>query len=121
VGLKARTAAGAILPVDQALAKVADRFARMKDGTQKAALATELFGKSGTMLIPLLNKGAKGIAALEAEARRLGITLSQADAEALQKLGDNLDTMETVVKSPQHRSHRRARAGPHQRGEGPHW
>jgi lambda family phage tail tape measure protein len=46
------------VPADKALKQIADRFADMPDGAQKAAAAVALFGKSGADLIPLLNEGA---------------------------------------------------------------
>jgi lambda family phage tail tape measure protein len=42
---------------DKALKQIADRFADMPDGAQKAAAAVAIFGKSGAELIPLLNEG----------------------------------------------------------------
>ena len=47
-----------MVPADKALKQIADRFADMPDGAQKAAAAVALFGKSGADLIPLLNEGA---------------------------------------------------------------
>ena len=67
---------------------VADRFAGMENGAQKAALATEIFGKSGADMIPFLNNGAEGIRELEAEADRLGITISGNTAVAAGRLTD---------------------------------
>ena len=46
------------MPADKALKQIADRFADMPDGAQKAAAAVALFGKAGADLIPLLNEGA---------------------------------------------------------------
>jgi hypothetical protein len=43
--------------MEEALLQVADRFKEMPNGTDKAALAVQLFGKQGAELIPILNKG----------------------------------------------------------------
>jgi lambda family phage tail tape measure protein len=53
-----KDANGQVVPADKALKQIADRFADMPDGAQKAAAAVALFGKAGTELIPLLNEGA---------------------------------------------------------------
>ena len=58
LGVDVKTAEGQIIPADQALKKIADRFADMPDGAQKTAAAVALFGKAGADLIPLLNEGA---------------------------------------------------------------
>jgi len=58
LGINVKNANGQVVPADKALKQIADRFADMPDGAQKAAAAVALFGKSGTELIPLLNEGA---------------------------------------------------------------
>ena len=58
LGVNVKNANGQVVPADKALKQIADRFADMPDGAQKAAAAVALFGKSGTELIPLLNEGA---------------------------------------------------------------
>ncbi len=61
--------------LDQVLEIVADRFAAMPDGVKKTSTAMELFGRSGTELLPLLNKGSGGIKELREEAERLGVVI----------------------------------------------
>ena len=58
LGVSVKDTNGQVVPADKALKQIADRFADMPDGAQKAAAAVALFGKSGTELIPLLNEGA---------------------------------------------------------------
>jgi lambda family phage tail tape measure protein len=58
LGVNVKDANGQVVPADKALKQIADRFADMPDGAQKAAAAVALFGKSGANLIPLLNEGA---------------------------------------------------------------
>jgi hypothetical protein len=59
LGVDIKDANGQVVPADKALKQIADRFADMPDGAQKAAAAVALFGKSGVDLIPLLNEGAE--------------------------------------------------------------
>ena len=58
LGVDVKDVNGQVVPADKALKQIADRFADMPDGAQKAAAAVALFSKSGTDLIPLLNEGA---------------------------------------------------------------
>jgi len=58
LGVQVKGADGQVISSDKALKQIADRFADMPDGAQKAAAAVALFGKSGADLIPLLNEGA---------------------------------------------------------------
>ena len=61
LGVDVKDANGKVVPADKALKQIADRFADMPDGAQKAAAAVALFGKAGADLIPLLNEGAAGL------------------------------------------------------------
>lgn len=58
LGVSIKDSNGQVVPADKALKQIANRFADMPDGAQKAAAAVALFGKSGADLIPLLNEGA---------------------------------------------------------------
>jgi hypothetical protein len=87
------------LSPDQQLALVADRLANVQDPALKAALAMEIFGKSGTSLLPLMQDGAKGIEELRQQARDLGLTISTEDAKAAETFGDRLSDLWKVIKS----------------------
>ena len=79
--------------LDQVLGEVADKFASFKDGPEKAALALQLFGRSGERLIPMLNQGSAGIAAVKAEAERLGITFGGDASRQASEFVDNITRM----------------------------
>lgn len=66
---------GQLKPMNELLPQVADKFKTMPDGAQKTALAVQLFGRSGTEMLPFLNQGAAGIQGLEDKAKSLGLTL----------------------------------------------
>lgn len=86
------------LSPEQQLKLIADRLAAIKDPTVRAALAMEIFGKSGTKLIPLLQNGAAGIEALQKQARDLGLTMSAESAEAAEHFKDTLNILWRVVR-----------------------
>lgn len=81
LGIDVRDASGELRVTDQVLMEIADRFAAMPDGPEKAALAVKLFGKAGMDLIPMLNLGAKGINEIRAKFKEMSSdTAKAADA-----------------------------------------
>lgn len=85
MGVSVKDAHGKMLSMAAVLPKVADKFAEMPDGAEKTAAAVSMFGRSGTAMLPFLNKGSAGIAELEEQAKRLGITL---DDQAMGSFGN---------------------------------
>ncbi|HBY59863.1 MAG TPA: hypothetical protein DEH78_08555, partial [Solibacterales bacterium] len=99
LGVAAVDAAGKLRPTKEVLLDLADVFAKSADGAAKTEAATKLFGsKVGLELLPFLNKGKVEIAALMAEAERLGLVLSKDDAEAADKFNDALKKLDAQVK-----------------------
>lgn len=90
MGISARDANGKLKSSDELLKEVAGKFAGYREGAAKAALAQQLFGRSGAELIPLLNAGSDGIAEMQAEAEALGLVLDQQTRKAAEAFGDNL-------------------------------
>lgn len=85
LGVATQDATGKTRPFSDILLDVADKFKAMQNGPEKTALSMQLFGKSGKNLIPILNKGSDGIKDLEAQADKLGLTLSGANVDAVAK------------------------------------
>lgn len=98
LGINVENANGSLKDSEQVLKEVADRFSTMQDGANKTALAVELFGKNGEELIPTLNKGADGMAALEAQAAKLGATISTNTAKAAEEFETDLNNLTLAVK-----------------------
>lgn len=84
-GIATRDAKGNLLSMNDIMANTAAVFAAMPNGIEKNALAVQLFGKSGTDMIPMLNKGKEGLQELSAEADKFGLTLGQKDVDAYKK------------------------------------
>jgi hypothetical protein len=59
------------------LLNIADAYRRTADPAQRAELAFAAFGRGAQAILPLLAKGKDGIQALEKEADRFGLTLSE--------------------------------------------
>lgn len=76
---------------------IADRFAGMEDGATKTALALGIFGRAGADLIPLLNGGSAGLAAMAQEADNVGATISGTTAKAAERFNDTLSKIEATM------------------------
>ena len=61
LGLTVRNTDGSFKSNEQVLGEIADRFADMPDGATKAALAMEIFGRSGASMINMLNGGSAAL------------------------------------------------------------
>lgn len=90
LGVAVKDSNGNLRSSDAVMADLADRFASMKDGAGKTALAVALFGKAGADLIPLLNQGGKGLADMADEARNLGLVMTGETAKAAEEFNDNM-------------------------------
>lgn len=83
---------------EDALKAVAQRFSEFRDGSNKTAFAVALFGERiGPKLIPFLNQGADGLAALTEEARKLGLVLGSDAAKRAEEFNDNLERLSRSV------------------------
>ena len=98
IGVSVRDANGGLKDADQLLLEVADKFQGYEDGANKAALAQELFGKTGAKLIPLLNQGKQGITDLMTQAQRLGLVMSAEAAAAADQFNDNMTVLAGVSR-----------------------
>lgn len=81
------------LSQEDAFELVVERFQEMEDGAEKAALATEIFGKTGTNIIPLLNAEAGSIDVLKQRANDLGLVFDEQAVSMGAEYGDALTTM----------------------------
>ena len=77
---------------EEAFFTLANAMAGIEDELTKAALAQDIFGRSGTQLLPLLAEGADGIEKLRQEARDLGIVMDQETANKAAKMQDAINS-----------------------------
>lgn len=61
LGVSAKDSDGKLRGTGDVIIDLADKFAKLKDGPEKARLAVALFGKSGADLIPFLNQGSEAL------------------------------------------------------------
>jgi hypothetical protein len=96
MGISVKDANGQLKSSDQIFKEVAGKFSQYEDGAAKSALAMQIFGKEGAKLIPMLNAGADGLAAMEEEARALGVVMDSETAKAAEVFNDNLTRLNKV-------------------------
>lgn len=97
LGIAVTDAAGNLRNSDAVFADIAERFGQMEDGSTKTALAISIFGKAGAELIPLLNSGKDGLAAMADESDRLGLTISTSTGKAAEKFNDTLTKIGSIL------------------------
>jgi phage-related protein len=72
-------------------------LADMENGTEKAKLANDLFGKSGSELMPMLNQGSQAMKDLTDRSHELGLIMSDDTVNAGVALGDIMDDVKQSV------------------------
>lgn len=97
LGVNVTDASGKLRGADEVFSQVAGLFERMENGSTKTALAIQLFGKAGADLIPLLNEGASGLAAMADESDRLGLTVSTKTGKAAEQFNDTLTKVGRII------------------------
>lgn len=89
LGIAVKDSEGNLRPSIDVLRDLADVFAQLPDGATKTALAAKLLGRSfGPELVAPLSQGSKAIEAAFKEADRLGVTVKEETATAVDDLGD---------------------------------
>lgn len=61
LGVGVKKADGSLKPSDKLLGEIADKFKDLPNGPEKAAIAMDVFGRSGSKLITLLNGGSEAL------------------------------------------------------------
>ncbi len=97
-GIEVRNADGTMKTAEQALIATAEAYTKLSSDAAKTALATEIFGKAGQDLMPMLGEGAEGIKNLTDEAERMGVVVSSETAAAAEEFNDKLDKMKTFAQ-----------------------
>lgn len=96
IGVSVKDASGNLRPMESLLGDVADKFAKMKDGTEKAALAQQLFGRGGTQMIEFLNQGSAGIAKFNEMAAHFNLVVGDEAATAADDFNDSLGRLSSA-------------------------
>jgi len=86
------------LSPDQQFMKIALAVAAVEDPMLKAALAQDIFGRSGLELLPMLSEGEAGLKGMMEEAEKLGVVFDEKAAAAAEKFNDAITTLKTSLQ-----------------------
>lgn len=81
------------LSPEDAFKKMMGALSEIEDPTRKAALAMELFGKQGTLLVPAMEDGATGIQTLIDKAHEMGVVMTDENVIAADKFNHSIETL----------------------------
>lgn len=97
LGINIKDASGNLKTSDALFDTFVDRISKIKDPSLQAQAAVKIFGKSATELLPLIRGGGAGLKDMAAEARRLGIVISDSAVREGENFGDTLDTIHAAL------------------------
>ena len=97
LGVSIYDANGQMKDQETMMREVLYALADMENGTEKAKLANDLFGRSGSELMPMLNQGSQGMKELTDRAHELGLIMSDDTVTAGVALGDIMDDVKQSV------------------------
>ncbi len=93
LGISVSGADGNLKSLDMLMLESAQAISALEDSTKQAALSSDIFGRAGFELLPMLKQGKAGIKAMTEEADRLGISISTEFAENSAAFNDELTKM----------------------------
>lgn len=96
LGLSVKDSEGKMKSQEQMLKETITALANMENGTEKAKLATEFFGKAGQEMMPMLNSGSEAIEELTQRSHELGLVMSDDAVNAGVILGDTMADVEAA-------------------------
>ena len=85
LGIKVKDSQGTFKSQSELFDEVITKLSRMKDETERNAIASKLLGSTGEKIIPLLDKGAAGLEEAKKMAHEFGVVM---DEETLAALND---------------------------------
>jgi hypothetical protein len=96
-GLKARDFAGK--SPEEAFEIMLSAIANIPDELTKSAVATQLFGRNGRQLLPMLSGGAAGLKKMKNEADELGLVMRSEDVVAAEEFQDALERLQATMQA----------------------
>lgn len=99
LGIEMKDAAGNMRPVEQVFLDLADAIQRNEDPALRAKMAMATMGDSGRKLIPMLTSGSDGLKQMAAQARGLGLVMSNDAVASAATMTDHMDDMRAVIGS----------------------
>lgn len=99
MGITIKDTSGKLRSAYDVMLDISDIFAKMEDGAEKTALATRMMGRSGSMLIPVLNKGREELQALMKEYVKFGAYVAPEVAAKVDLVKENFLKLKSSMQS----------------------
>lgn len=98
LGISVANNDGTLKGTTAVLGEVSDKFKDLPRGPEKAALAMQIFGRSGSEMTQFLELGSEGMADLGDEAESLGVVMSTGAAQASERFVDSMTRVNAGAK-----------------------
>lgn len=99
LGISVYDTNGKLKNQEQVFNEVVTALQKMPEGAQKAKIANDLLGRSGSELMPLFNATSEQLARQRAEYKKLGIEISDEAINAGNKFGDSMEKINSAAAS----------------------
>lgn len=99
LGVSVANSDGTFRSQEDVMWETMEALQNMSDQTEKARLATELFGKSGTELMPLLNGASGSIDEMKQQAHDLGLVMNDEMIDNGVNMTDAMDQMKRSISA----------------------
>ena len=86
------------LSTEQQFEAIAQAISELPTEAERAAAAVAIFGRAGAALLPLFANGAAGIQQAREEAERFGLTLTNAQSNNVNEMGDAFDRVQAAIQ-----------------------
>ncbi len=95
IGINAQSLKG--MKVEDQFWVVADALSRVSDDTMRTSLAMDLFGRSGTNLLPIFAQGADAIARVRQETYNMGLVFDEVAAKKASEMAEQMKLVNEQV------------------------
>lgn len=99
LGIQVTNTDGTLRSVVDILLEAGDSINGLTSETEKVAAATDLFGRRGGALLPMLREGSVGMKELMQQADELGLTISGKSAAAAAEFNDRLTDLRSSIEA----------------------
>ncbi len=99
LGISIKDSNGKLKSQEEIFNELVPAMQRMPEGVQKAKIANDLLGRSGSELMPLFNATNEQLARQREEYKKLGLAISDDVIDAGNEFGDNVAKWQMIIKS----------------------
>lgn len=96
LGMSAKDLIG--LPLPEQMARIADKMSIYADGANKTAIAQALLGRTGSQMLPILDRGRSGLERLQQVATDTGAVMSNAMVAAFADTSDRIHELSLAAQ-----------------------